>query len=182
MFYKFLLTNLHKSTQGKLQKSMRSPILIRIPCYSKSFITTSEEESLGNQAKRDYDFTAATVKLGFMGRKYLPQRSTKLALGVPIRHPWRSLLFEPSLLVKTRLAQILNSWNINLSGAITSLNRNLPAEFGVIRASFEVVKMILIIKIRDLLDFLGVAVFLACFTKFCLRECVQNDVTEINEH
>ena len=26
-------------------------------------MNTSEEENLGNQAKRDYDFTAATVKL-----------------------------------------------------------------------------------------------------------------------
>ena len=67
--YKFLFTNLHKSTQGKPQKSMRPPILIRFPCYSKSFTTTFEEESLTNQAKRDYDFTAATVKYGFQGTK-----------------------------------------------------------------------------------------------------------------
>ena len=33
-------------------------------------MTTFEEESLGNQAKRDYDFTAATVKLGFRGQKW----------------------------------------------------------------------------------------------------------------
>ena len=49
---------------------MRSPILIRFPCYSKSFVTTFEEESLGNQAKRDYDFTAAADKLGFRGRQW----------------------------------------------------------------------------------------------------------------
>ena len=55
-FISSLFRNLHKSTQGKPQKSMRSPILIRVPCYSNSFITTFEEESLGNQAKRDFGF------------------------------------------------------------------------------------------------------------------------------
>ena len=49
---------------------MRYPILIKFPCYSNSFINTLEEENLGNQAKRHYDFTAATVKLGFRGRKW----------------------------------------------------------------------------------------------------------------
>ena len=63
MFYKFPFINLYESTQDKPQKSMKTPFLIRCPCYSSSFIFSLEEENLGNQAKRDYDFTAATVKL-----------------------------------------------------------------------------------------------------------------------
>ena len=64
VFSKFLVTNLYKSTQDNPQK------LIRLACYSSSCINTLREENLGNQAKRDYDFIAATVKLGFRGRKW----------------------------------------------------------------------------------------------------------------
>ena len=63
VFYTFLFTNLYESTQDKPQKSMRSPILTRCPSHSNSFINTLEEGNLGNQAKKDYDFAAATVKL-----------------------------------------------------------------------------------------------------------------------
>ena len=59
--------NQHNTNLGK---SMRSPILVRFPCYSNSFITTFEEENVGSQAQRDYDFAAPTVKLGFRGRKW----------------------------------------------------------------------------------------------------------------
>ena len=61
--------NPYRPTQDKPQKPMRTLILIRFPCYSNSFVNTLEEENLGNQAKRDYDFRAATVKLGFQGTK-----------------------------------------------------------------------------------------------------------------
>ena len=59
--------NQHKAN---LRNQWDPQSFFRVPSYSKSFITTFEEASLGNQAKRDYDFTAAAVKLGFRGRKW----------------------------------------------------------------------------------------------------------------